>query len=355
MSEEEIRQSVKIGCELGDEYEEEVTKVTKKLLSAMNWSINEIHQQDAMRGINGKLRADFLVGNDANGFIIELKSPTVPLSDDRAREQLRAYLLLKNVKYGVLYNGHELLLMIRDVDKPVYEWNCDQDKDDIAIFVNLSKGNYPHNMEKFIAESKERIRLKEVLNQNEEKIKDSVTSLISSEYGISIDSIRTNIRIDIGVASRGISIGLGSRSVPKVSRKDLTSLRDGLVIICPSNSDGPTWLKKYYAWRSVKISRKPIYFALYVSWPFSKVLYFGEIETLVDVEDKAITKKFGQPEVDRSDYGKKAIILKPGSLKELSDPIGIVPGKRGGIMSSRYSSLDNFVKAVAIEDLSFDE
>ena len=96
----------------------------------MNWSISEIHKQEPMQGLNGKLRADFLIGNEADGFIIELKSPTVSLSDDRPREQLRAYLLLKKVKYGVLYNGHELLLMIRDVDKPVYEWNCEDDKED---------------------------------------------------------------------------------------------------------------------------------------------------------------------------------------------------------------------------------
>lgn len=355
MSEDEIRQIVKKWCELGDEYEEEVTNVTKKLLSAMNWSISEIHKQEPMQGLNGKLRADFLIGNEADGFIIELKSPTVSLSDDRPREQLRAYLLLKKVKYGVLYNGHELLLMIRDVDKPVYEWNCEDDKEDISIFLNLSKGNYPNNMENFIAESQGRSNLKAILNDNQEKIKDSITGMISADYGMPVDLVRNNIKIDLGVVSKGISLDHGVKAVPKVSRKELTLLRDGLVIICPSDSTGPSWLKRYYAWRSVKISRKPIYFALYVSWPYSKVLYFGEIETLVDVEDKALTKKYGQPEVNPSDYGKKAIILKPGSLKELSDPISIVPGKRGGIMGPRYSSLDNFVKAVTIEDLSFDD
>ena len=355
MTEEEIRQIVNKGCGLGDEYEEEVTKLTKKLLSAMNWSINDIHQQDAMQSTNGKLRADFLVGNDSDGFIIELKSPAVPLSDNRSREQLRAYLLLKKVKYGVLYNGHELLLMIRDVDEPVYEWNCEEDKEDISIFLNLSKGEFPKNMEKFIAESKERSKLKAILNDNREKIKDSVTGMIAADYGMSLESIRNNIKIDLGVVSKGISLDQGIKTVPKVSRKELTSFRDGLVIICPSDSTGPSWLKQFYAWRSVKISRNPIYFALYVSWPYSKVLYFGEIETLVDVEDKDINKKFRQPEVDPSDYGKKAIILKSGSLKELSDPIGIVPGKRGGIMGPRYSSLDNFIKATTIEDLSFDE
>ena len=355
MNEDKIKQNVNMGCELEDEYEEEVTKVTKKLLSSMNWPINEIHQQEPMRGINGMLRADFLIGGEEDGFIIELKSPNVSLLDERARGQLRAYLLLTKVKYGILYNGNELLLMIKGVDAPVYEWNCREDKEDISIFINLSKGIYPRNMEKFIAESQERSRLKAIVNDNEEKIKDSITSMIASEYGMSVDSVKNNIKIDIGVAPKGVSLGQGVKMVPKVSRKELTSMRDDLVIICPSDSTGPSWLKRYYAWRSVKISRKPIYFALYVGWPQSKVLYFGEIETLVDVGDKAITKTYGQPPANPSDYGKKAIILKPGSLKELTDPIDIVRGKGSGIMGPRYSSLINFVNAHTIEDLSTDE
>ena len=355
MYENEIKQIVSKGCELEEETEEEVTRVTRKLLSAMGWPMNEIHEQSGMQGVNGTLRADFLVGSEQEGFIIELKAPDVSLLDTRARGQLRAYLLLTKVKYGILYNGHELLLMTRDSDTPVYEWNCQEDKEEITIFMNLSKGSFPRNMEKFIAESRERSRLKAVLSDNELKIKDSITSLIASDYDLPLEMVKKNIRIDIGVTSKGVTLGQGVSSIPKVSRSSLTSLRDGLVIVCPSDTNGPSWLKKYYSWRSVKVLRNPIYFALYVSWPMSKVLYFGEIEKLLDVQDKDITKKYGQPPADPSDYGKKAIILKPGSLKELADPIEIVRGKGSGIMGPRYSSLRNFVKAQTIEDLTTDE
>lgn len=353
MSENEIKKYVYKGCALEDELEVDVARIMEKLLSAMDWPINEIHPQAPVQGTNGTVRADFLVGNEVDGFIIELKSPTVPLANDHARGQLRAYLLLNKVKYGILYNGHELLLMKQGIDKPVYEWNCLEDEEDVSIFVNLSKGEYPKNMEKFINEREERSKLKAVLSENGDAIKDSLTRMISSDYGMALESVRTNIKIEIGVISSGV--GQGSRIVPKVSRKDLTSQRDALVIICPSDPSGPAWLKKYYAWRSVKISRDPTYFALYVGWPVSKVLYFGEIETLVNVEDAAITRKYGQPPVERAEYGKKAIILKPGTLRELSDPIGIVHGRGSGIMGSRYSSLNNFVKAQTIDDLSDDE
>ena len=322
MSEDEIKKYVYKGCALEDELEAEVAKIMKKLLASMNWSIDDIHPQAPVQGTTGKVRADFLVGDSRNNFIIELKSPTVPLADRRARGQLRAYLLLlHNTTYGVLYNGHELLLMKKGVDEPVFEWNCPEDKEDISIFLNLSKGVYPNNIEKFISERQERVRLKTVLSENDERIKNSVTSMIASDFGIPIEMVKANIRINIGVTSSGVTPEQFSGSVPKISRKDLTSKRDGLVIICPSDTAGPAWLKKYNAWRSVKISRDPIYFALYVSWPVSKVLYFGEIETIIDVENSAITRKYGQPPVGSSESGKKAIILKPGTIRELSDPI----------------------------------
>lgn len=355
MGENEIKKYVYKGCDLSDELEDEVTKIMKKLLASMNWSIDDIRPQASVQSINGKVRPDFLIGDGENKFIIELKSPSVPLADERARGQLRAYLLLQNIPYGVLYNGHELLLMKKGIDEPVFEWNCLEDKEDISIFLNLSKELYPNNIEKFISERQDRVKLKAVLSENAEKIKNSVTQMIASDFGMPLETVKPNIRIDIGVISSGVETGQFSASVPKISRRELTSKRDGLVIISPSDATGPAWLKKYNAWRYVKISRDPIYFALYVSWPVSKVLYFGEIEKIIDVKNPDITKKYGQPPADHEEYGKKAIILKPGTIRELSDPIEISRGRGSGMMGSRYSSLINFVNAKTIEDLSVDE
>ncbi|MEM3830242.1 MAG: type I restriction enzyme HsdR N-terminal domain-containing protein, partial [Conexivisphaerales archaeon] len=171
MNESEIKKYVYKGCELEDELEEDVAKIMRKLLSAMGWPINEIHSQASVQGVNGKVRADFLVGNEVDKFIIELKSPTVPLAGERVRGQLQEYLSPYKVKYGILYNGLELLLMKQGIDKPVYEWNCREDKEDITIFVNLSKDSYPKNMKKFISDSQERIRMKNVLSENDERLK----------------------------------------------------------------------------------------------------------------------------------------------------------------------------------------
>jgi len=62
MNENEIRKYVKEGCELEDELETEVAKISKKLLSSMDWPINEIKSDSSVQGLNGKVRADFLVG-----------------------------------------------------------------------------------------------------------------------------------------------------------------------------------------------------------------------------------------------------------------------------------------------------
>jgi hypothetical protein len=355
MAENEIKKYVDKGCELGDEPEDEVTKIIKKLLELMNWSIDDINPQASVQSINGKVRADFLIDDGENKFIIELKSPTVPLADERARGQLRAYLLLHNVPYGVLYNGQELLLMKKGTDEPVFEWNCSEDKEDISIFLNFSKGVYPNNIEKFISERQERVKLKAVLSENDEKIKNSVSEMIASDFGMPLETVKANISIRLGVTSSGVATGKFSALVPKISRKELTSKGDGLVVICPSDVKGPAWVKKYKAWRSVKISRDPIYFALYVGWPESKVLYFGEIEKIIDVESPDITKKYDQPQVSHEEYGKKVIILKPETIRELIDPIEASKGKWSAIRGVRYSSLINFINAKTIEDLSVDE
>ncbi|MDG7044834.1 MAG: type I restriction enzyme HsdR N-terminal domain-containing protein [Nitrososphaerota archaeon] len=353
MDENEIKKYVDKGCKLKDEPEDEVTKIMKELLASMNWPTNDIKPQAPVQSENGKVRSDFLLDDGKNKFIVELKSPTVPLTDERAIKQLRAYLLLHNVPYGVLYNGHELLLMKKEIDEPVFKWTCREDKEDISIFSNLSKGVYPNNIEKLISERQELNKPKVVLRENYEKIKNSVNKMIASDFDIPLETVeKANIRISF------------SASVPKISRKELASKRDGLVIICPSDASEPDdFLKKYNAWGYVKISRNPIYFALYVNEPESKVLYFGEIGEIIDT--KELVLKFGEEGgIDMKDLkakpsnGNKLIILKPETLWELTDPIKKSEKSKGewsGIRGVRYSSLINFIKAETIENLSVDE
>ena len=144
--------------------------------------------------------------------------------------------------------------------------------------------------------------------------------------------------------------------IRSVSRSQLNPL----VIICPSydlaqGEFGVNFLKKYYLWMSVRIADYMIpiikYFALYVTQPEAKVLYFAEVLQIVSATDPEFRRIHGLPESGPEDRGKKAIELRGYTLVKLSDPISSAPGKGGGIQGVTYSTIDNFIKAKTVRDL----
>lgn len=337
------------GCSLSDADENDVRKVVKKILSELGWPISRIAEEVGVQGGRGTVFADFVVGEGNTKFVIETKGPSYFINDDHSIGQLLAYLRLLNIKYGFLYNGSQLLLLEKDSDKPLFEWECGGDQEVFSLF---SKDSFPTKIQDFVRRRYEDNMLKILISEREDMIKDRVSNLISRELNVPLEVVKRNILLSIGTRA-GTPSNSEAIEVQSINRSALESLTDGDMVICPSDGSGIDWLKKYNVWRSVNIKRSPKYFALYVGWPESQVLYFGEVESVKDVDDSSLLREYSMPPPDAQDLGKKAIILKEGSLKKLSDPIGIIGRK--GVRGPRYTSLSHFIGANTVDDLTNDD
>ncbi len=136
-----------------------------------------------------------------------------------------------------------------------------------------------------------------------------------------------------------------------ISRNDINGSPDDEIAVFPSRESGVEFLKKYNAWGYVRINRKPKYLALYVSRPYSKVVYFGEIDYITNpFESKDEIKNIEEADKTTFSPGKQVVYLKKDSLVKLSDPIPA--GPRGSVpFSLSYSTLDKLKSARNTKEL----
>jgi len=138
---------------------------------------------------------------------------------------------------------------------------------------------------------------------------------------------------------------------PTISREELSTLKDGVVVICPSKPDGVNFLLQHKAWGFVRIRKRPQYFALYISYPESRVSYFGEVKEVLEPKDP----ESPMSEEEARNYkefkeGKKIIFLKPDSLKKLDRgiPKGTLKGRLQGL---KYTTLSKLTTARTLDDI----
>jgi hypothetical protein len=162
------------------------------------------------------------------------------------------------------------------------------------------------------------------------------------ETVIQEEAIRTETPQPIPELPRAVEIG----DIPSTSRGSLSSLTDGEVVVCPSRPEGVDFLKRYNAWGFVKIGREPRYFALYVSSPDSAVRYFAEIEKIVD--PKSSESPVNDPERYKISEGKRLILFRKDSLRELADPLA--RGERWP-QGKFYLTLSRLIKAKSLDDI----
>lgn len=140
--------------------------------------------------------------------------------------------------------------------------------------------------------------------------------------------------------------------LPEITRAELKALPDGEVIVCPSLVSGVSFLLKYNAWGFIYVGREPKYLALYVSAPYSSILYFGEVLRIESEKGESKFKEISEQDMENYTEGKQLIVLKPGSLRRLSEPIQ--RSKREDAFYFRsiaYYPLKKFTDANSIDDL----
>ena len=118
-------------------------KIVIKLLEYLGWQENnEVKIEFPIPIGQSSLRVDYLVGDHRGKFAMEVKTPDTSIEvGTNPRTQIVSYLnLLKNVRYGVLYNGVKMLVFKKGIDDPIITWGCG---DQISILTYLSKASFP--------------------------------------------------------------------------------------------------------------------------------------------------------------------------------------------------------------------
>lgn len=135
--------------------------------------------------------------------------------------------------------------------------------------------------------------------------------------------------------------------LPLVPRNSLQKFPDGEVLICISRPDGIDFLKTSNGWGFIRVRRQPKYFALYVSSPHSAVKYFAEVEKIID--PKSPESPVEKPEIyEGYAEGKKLILFRKDSLRELTDPI---PRGEKWPQSLFYTMLYTFITASSLDNI----
>ncbi|MEM4084484.1 MAG: hypothetical protein QW752_05525, partial [Thermoplasmata archaeon] len=314
------------------------------------------------------------VGSSQKFFVLEAKNPNKRIDRDRDVQELLSYMRQTGTKYGILYNGKELLAFELGSEQPFYEWSPEKG---IDIFLLFSNDGFPDKLDRFIKSQGTLARLQNFVKQNTKQIKDQIIDLVAQNSGTPRETVDQYFPFLISLfsggkekdisesqvrpkTSEGSSVGNDDETIPKVYRSELRTLSNGTVIVCPSQGNdepdrGKDFLKKYRLWRSVSISSNWInkikYIAIYVAKPESKIVYFAEVSRIVDVFDNEFNQMHGLPPPDSSEKGKKAIEFKNNTLKQLKDPIVSVRGKGGGIRGPVYTDLEKFISARNVRDL----
>ena len=118
-------------------------RIVIKLLENLGWTEQDDIQFEHVIDVGtSKIRADYLIGFPNNRFILEVKSPGVPISehDGNSRQTLSYLKLINEALYAVLYNGKKMIIFQKGSDTPIYIWDP---RKDLSIFTSLRKENFP--------------------------------------------------------------------------------------------------------------------------------------------------------------------------------------------------------------------
>lgn len=142
-----------------------------------------------------------------------------------------------------------------------------------------------------------------------------------------------------------------SGSVDTISRAEIQGDPDDLVAIFPTQEFGVNFLLENNAWGLVRISREPVYIAMYVSGPVREIKYIGKVRDIVSVNDiggdlkssvKEYTSKIG------GGTANKLVRIEKNSLYQLEEPI---PFKNKHPQSLRYAKLRELRNATTTDDV----
>ncbi len=116
-SESDLSRAVEIGFNNG-----------KSLMRLLGYSREDVTEQSLIKVGTTSLRVDFRVGKQENSWLLDLKFPCGKFNCESAVNQMKSYLLITGLPFGVLFDGRNACVVIYSNHRDLRNWRDYADK-----------------------------------------------------------------------------------------------------------------------------------------------------------------------------------------------------------------------------------
>jgi len=402
MDESELQEYVDRSRNLIDDspqVDEATTKVrlVQPLVNLLGWDMySEVELEYPVRMGTGTKKVDYaLMVEGVPEVFVEAKGRDTTLTE-RHLDQLRSYMRIVGVDWGVLTNGQTFQVLKRrtDADKPeevvLGAFDLEELDGKAHLLEALSREAIASGEASDIAEQIERRqRTVETLRANKEEVAERIAEAVVDELGASlsfqiedeakafVDNLvvtlegRRRTRNDDETEPEEEGAGPGeiqaetadgftpapdaNAVVGTCKRSKIDGDDDTEVAVFPAKPSGEPFLQENNAWAFARIGRTPEYLAIYISDDVRAVKYVAEVAAIVSPEEADLAHPlsfYSEAASDTEQAGfdpdKKVVVFEPGTLYELADPI---PYENEYPRSLRYTTLGEFRRAETTDDI----
>lgn len=328
-------------------------------------------------------RVDYaLMFNEIPEVFVEAKGLDTSITTKDV-DQLKSYLKLQDVTWGLLTNGQEYKL---------YQLEFGNQQAEFHLLAELSIGNLSSHRQTLSAISKRAIergeaedvvryirevnRAKNDLTNRKSELAEIVANAITAEttdviYQEAereakelIDRLVQELSTDY-TSGGGDTGGSGGGDGPSIidtfptpdvdesvfpvrSRVDIDGDDDAHTALYASQESGIEFLSEFKAWGFIDIAAEPDYFLIYLSKPFQHVRYLGVVEEITPADEFVAEHDIGP---DEYKYNETKKVIEFSELFRLEDPIPIGPDNPHRMQGLLYTTLGAVKSADTTDDL----
>lgn len=365
-------------------------KLIQPLIDLLGWDMysHEVELEHSMQVGSGQRKVDYaLFLEDTPVVLVEAKGSDTDLNDSY-RDQLRSYMRVEGVSWGLLTNGRafEILKSRTDSERPEEATLGHIELSALPERYELTRTLTKEYIEtgesqRVAAAIEQRQHAIETLQQNREEVSeavaqaaldllpDSVESQVKSQSDRFVEQLLDALQNgdsspggETGGTGGETGVGLPSGDsawIPEqganaiageISRSQLEGPDDAQVAVFPTRDSGIPFLKENNAWGFVRINGDPEYVAMYHAGGPRKVRFVARVKSIVRPEDAPLSRPLETYTGDEAEFSsdKRVVVFEPGTLYELTDPI---PYENKYPQALRYTTLGALRTAETTDDL----
>ncbi|MFC6733917.1 type I restriction enzyme HsdR N-terminal domain-containing protein [Haladaptatus sp. DYSN1] len=353
-------------------------KLIHPLIDLLGWEIysTAVELEYGMQIGTGHKKVDYaLMLEETPVVFIEAKGCDTSLTDSH-RSQLRSYMRVAGVNWGLLTNGKsfELLKTKPDAARPTEVTLATvgladlSTQDDILRLLSHEaiQSGESESVARELEKTQQSIR---TLRDEKDAIAEDVAQVVFDTIGeMKHHQVETEAKAFVDRLIAAFQGGLEEDDAPKgspqestaspagdaiagkIRRSALEGAGDELVAVFPTRESGISFLKENNAWGFVRIGRTPEWVAMYLTRTAKEVRYVARVKDIVQPAEAPLARPLSAYDGDQAafDESKQVILFEPNSLYELEDPI---PFETRYPQSLQYTTLDALRTATTTDEL----